>query len=62
MVKKTEGTNKRRWCRGIMHPCHGCDPGSIPGRRMFHLIHLILILVFEVCIFTQVLLTTCSSS
>ena len=27
--------SKRRWCRGIMHPRHGCDPGSIPGRRIF---------------------------
>lgn len=24
-----------RWSSGMMHPCHGCDPGSIPGRCTF---------------------------
>ena len=25
----------RRWCSGIMQDSHSCDPGSIPGRRMY---------------------------
>ena len=29
--------NKRRWCSGIMQDSHSCDPGSIPGRRIFTL-------------------------
>lgn len=28
-------TQQRRWCSGIMQDSHSCDPGSIPGRRMF---------------------------
>lgn len=28
------GCSKRRWSRGRIGPCHGPDPGSIPGRRM----------------------------
>ena len=25
--------HQRSWSSGMMHPCHGCDPGSIPGLR-----------------------------
>lgn len=25
----------RHWCSGIMQDSHSCDPGSIPGQRMY---------------------------
>ena len=34
-LQASDRYNQHCWCRGIMHPCHGCDPGSIPGQCIF---------------------------
>ena len=34
-LKSCSGMSERRWCSGIMQDSHSCDPGSIPGRRIF---------------------------
>ena len=34
-IPKVNSIWKRRWCSGIMQDSHSCDPGSIPGRRIF---------------------------
>ena len=34
MVDKADlNSSMRRWSSGRIVPCHGTDPGSIPGRR-----------------------------
>ena len=35
-IPKVNSIWKRRWCSGIMQDSHSCDPGSIPGRRIFY--------------------------
>lgn len=30
-----------RWSSGMIYPCHGCDPGSIPGRCNFLFLSLL---------------------
>ena len=31
----TQLGHEHQWSNGRIHRCHRCDPGSIPGKRMF---------------------------